>query len=68
VAAEDLLKYEDSAAASWHTHPGRPANLSADDYDAFRMWPSLTHFIIGSDGIKSYTVTAQGEVLQDGTP
>jgi proteasome lid subunit RPN8/RPN11 len=67
VAAEDLMRFERDAIASWHTHPGRAANLSSDDYEAFRMWPDLQHFIVGSDGIRSYTVTDQGEVLQDVT-
>lgn len=66
VAPEELLLYEDTAVASWHTHPGRPANLSADDYAAFRMYPHLEHFILGSDGIKAYKVTAQGDVIQNG--
>lgn len=56
ISLVDLLTYEDAAAATWHTHPGGGANLSADDYDAFVNWPSLRHFIVGSDGVREYFV------------
>lgn len=56
VAAEDLLAYEDRLAATWHTHPGAPAQLSGADYQAFRAWPHLAHLIVGSDGVRRYAV------------
>lgn len=54
IGAEDNVKYSDEADATWHTHPGSTANLSGDDYEMFRMWPDMLHFIIGNDGVRCY--------------
>lgn len=64
VAGADLLKYAENAIASWHTHPGQSANLSVEDLNAFRCWPQLAHYIIGTDGVRRYVVR-EGEVLAD---
>lgn len=54
ISAEDLIKFEDSVTATWHTHPNTNANLSVHDEGAFWMYPDLVHYIIGNDGIRSY--------------
>lgn len=64
MTGADILRFADKAGASWHTHPGGSANLSVGDYDTFRDWPDMNHFIIGQDGIATYTVE-DGEVLRD---
>lgn len=56
VSTEDLLKYEDEAIAAWHTHPKGGVNLSAEDYEAFMMWPDWDHYIIGSGQVAKYKV------------
>lgn len=54
---EDLDKLEDvHTIGTWHTHPGKGANLSSEDYEAFLSWPRLKHFIIGKDGVRKYSV------------
>lgn len=63
VSGADLIKYQ-TAVASWHTHPGKPSTLSAEDHHGFRNYPQWTHFIIGTDGVTSYRVE-KGRVLID---
>lgn len=64
VSADDLLRFEDSAQATWHTHPNGDANLSNDDYLAFLAWPQFTHYIVGSDGVRAYkALPEQGIVV-----
>lgn len=63
VAPADLISLDDSVIALWHTHPGGPSNLSAEDYMAFRNWPDLLHVIIGQDGIVVFEVTKAGKVV-----
>jgi proteasome lid subunit RPN8/RPN11 len=62
VSGEEILRYYPDAEATWHTHPGRTANLSANDYETFVNWPELAHFIVGTDGVKRYVVE-NGQVL-----
>lgn len=62
VKGEDLLKCVSDAKATWHTHPGETFNLSVSDYIAFKSYPKLTHFIIGSNGVREYYVE-NGEVF-----
>lgn len=62
VSDEDLIKYQD-AKATWHTHPGVDSNLSGKDYEAFRAWPDMYHFIIGNDGVKAYKYDATKKVV-----
>lgn len=54
VSAEDVIKYCDTAIAAWHTHPGALANLSDEDYPAFKAWRNIPHLIIGSDGVRCF--------------
>ena len=56
IDARELLKHEDNLAGTWHTHPGMSANLSNEDRKGFLQWPHLTHYIIGTDGVRSYVV------------
>lgn len=64
LSAEDLIKHEAFAVATWHTHPGASANLSGDDYIAFRNWSNLKHYIIGNNGVRCYAVDDGGRVLE----
>lgn len=65
-SGEDLLRYEDEALASWHTHTGKDCNLSTEDLNSFLNWPGLTHYIVGSDGVAAYAVE-KGNVLRAAT-
>lgn len=56
VRADDIIRYEDEAIATWHTHPNSLANLSAEDYVGFRNYPLLRHYIVGKDGIRCFVV------------
>jgi proteasome lid subunit RPN8/RPN11 len=62
VSGEDIIKYEQTAVASWHTHPGDNSNLSVGDMETFLNWPEWDHYIVGNDGITKYIVR-DGEVL-----
>lgn len=61
IPATDMIA--DDVAGTWHTHPGDSANLSHLDYAGFLNWPTLTHYIVGTDGVKAYVVD-NGLVLQ----
>jgi len=54
IPAEFMLKYEDTATGTWHTHPNDKANLSHEDYAGFSQWPDLFHYIIGIDGVRCF--------------
>lgn len=56
VRPEDLIKYEDEAVATWHTHPGKDANLSLEDMEAFVSWPDWIHYIVGERDVRAYVV------------
>lgn len=56
VSIDDLEKYADTAAGTWHTHPHGSSVLSGEDYVNFRNWPDLLHFIVGVDGVSAYRV------------
>jgi proteasome lid subunit RPN8/RPN11 len=58
IAGADLLAHEADLLGTWHTHPASPATLSQEDYNGFRNWPQLTHFIIGTDGVRAYRLDA----------
>lgn len=51
-----LVDNEDMLLGTWHTHPNQSAALSQEDYIGFSQWPELTHFIIGTDGVRAYRV------------
>lgn len=55
LSFENQDKLDDpNTLGTFHTHPSREANLSVDDYESFLAYPRLTHYIIGSDGVRSY--------------
>jgi proteasome lid subunit RPN8/RPN11 len=57
ISAADLERYDtDDTVASWHTHPGKDANLSIEDHHTFLLWPHLLHYIVGTDGVRCYAV------------
>lgn len=64
VPVEALIEFEDLAVATWHTHPGGTSQLSLDDDAAFRAWPDLLHYIVGSDGVRAYRVDGTKLVQQ----
>lgn len=63
VSGEDIAKHVGKAKATWHTHPGQSCNLSFEDYQTFLNWPTLRHYIIGTDGVAEYYVE-DGEVYR----
>lgn len=66
VRTEDLLLHATKAVASWHTHPNGSSNLSPLDYDAFKAWPDMKHYIVGNDGVSCYIVDpVTKKVLKD---
>lgn len=58
VSGADLMKYEDRAVASWHTHPGSDynANLTTADQQSFLDFPELRHYIVAQDGVRCYVI------------
>ena len=66
MSYEDMDKLDDpDTLGSFHTHPGQSANLSYDDYASFLAYPRLVHYIIGSEGVKTYRVV-DGRLLNEG--
>lgn len=62
LSEDDLVLLDDeNTYGTFHTHPGRGANLSIVDYLTFKKYPRLTHYIIGKDGVKCYKM--QGGIL-----
>lgn len=64
VSGEDIAKYGLDAIATWHTHPNASNNLSMNDHEMFLNWPELSHYIVGTNGVRCYVVE-DGEVLID---
>lgn len=64
VRGEDILKYaiDGPAVATWHTHPQKDANLTVQDHEMFMNYPTLKHYIVGTDGVRSYSV-AKGKIV-----
>ncbi len=62
VSGEDLIKFEDTAAATWHTHPGQGSNLTFGDHESFLNYPALAHYIVGTDGASLYEIK-NGKVI-----
>lgn len=63
MRGEDIIMYSAIAQASWHTHPGDSANLSTNDWESFRNYPELDHYIIGNDGVRKFAIDEQGDVI-----
>lgn len=64
ISGNDLIQYETSMIATWHTHPGGNADLSPADFIAFRNWPMLKHYVIGKDCTRCYEVRSGGRVVE----
>lgn len=63
MSYEDMDKLDDSnTLGTFHTHPGKSANLSFEDYESFMSYPGLVHYIIGEEGVRSYKVIEGGLV------
>ena len=56
IDAGEILRYIDQIEAIWHTHPGSSSVLSGADKDYMEMWPKVSHFVVGEDGITEYKV------------
>lgn len=59
IPAKDMIDNEDQMVATWHTHPGKTANLSEMDYNGFKQWPTLTHYVIGTDKVREFVVDGE---------
>ena len=65
LSYEDLDKLDEAnSIGTFHTHPGRDANLSYDDYETFMAYPGLIHYIIGKEGVRTYKVI-DGRLLNE---
>ena len=64
VSLEDLQEFASKATSTWHTHPGGHKNLSMADFRTFSMWPALSHYIVGNDGVRKYW-TENDDLISD---
>jgi len=64
ISVDDMLRFETSLVATFHTHPGQDSNLSNDDFVGFQSWPNLKHIVVGNDGLSVYAVTTEGKVVR----
>ena len=63
IPAREMIRLEKSVIATWHTHPVGPAFLSEEDYNGFRQWPELRHYVVSPSGVTAYEVV-DGLVLE----
>ena len=61
VSVKDIISYADEADYFFHTHPNQDSNLSHEDFIGIKNWPSLTHCIIGNDGVSCYKYNEERE-------
>ena len=66
VSPEDMLKYEDKIALTWHTHLRGDANLSAEDYVSFLAWPEYLHVIVFAEDVRGFYVSKGALLADDG--
>lgn len=65
MSYEDMDKLDNAdTVGTFHTHPGKSANLSYDDYETFMAYPGLKHYIVGKEGVKAYKVV-DGRLLNE---
>lgn len=65
MSYEDMDKLDEpDTIGTFHTHPGKSANLSYDDYESFMAYPGLKHYIVGKEGVRSYKVV-DGRLLNE---
>lgn len=65
IDPQEIMDHLDEMIGTWHTHPQQTSVFSGEDHICFTQWPSLTHYVIGSDGIRVYKIT-EGAVLDAG--
>lgn len=63
LSAADVAPYKEQLAATWHSHPRGPNNLSIDDYNTFLDIPTPPHFIITTRSVSMYQ--AQGDYVMN---
>lgn len=51
-----VVRYSDQISGIWHTHPSGSSVLSGADKSYMEMWPEVSHFVVGLDGITEYKV------------
>jgi len=64
IPGEVLLANEAKMIGTWHTHPGKTSVFSQEDYFGFLNWPDLTHYIVGTDGVRAYR-TDDGVIIRE---
>lgn len=65
MSYEDMDKLDNTdTVGTFHTHPGKSANLSYEDYETFMAYPGLKHYIVGKEGVKAYKVV-DGRLLNE---
>lgn len=64
VSADVVAENIDHITATWHTHPGQSSNLSMGDRETFLNWSTVSHYIVGREGITRYYVE-DGELLSE---
>lgn len=65
INADVVIKYRDSACASWHTHPSTGPNLSVEDYLLFCQWPQWFHYIVSENDVWCYYIKDNRVILHD---
>lgn len=63
ISEADVEPYKATMAATWHTHPRGPHNLSIDDYNTFLELPNFSHLIITHRSVSQYQ--AQGDYVMN---
>lgn len=67
IPPEDVIHYTENSGATstWHTHPGDVSNLSNEDFYMVSKWPNLSHYIVGSDGVRCFKYSLEkGTVIE----
>lgn len=68
VDPEAIVKYDGKIIGTWHTHPNQSSILSQEDHACFSLWDELSHYIVGSDGVRKYVVMDGAVIDADYTP
>jgi proteasome lid subunit RPN8/RPN11 len=64
VMATDMMPFLSAMVATWHTHPKGGLSPSVTDMESFAMWPDLKHYIVAPEGVRAFTVTETGSVIE----
>jgi len=65
MSEKDIIKFEDKAIGTWHTHPKSNCNLSVADYLCFLAFPEWAHYIYDGDHLAKYTVRGDVVILNE---